>query len=312
MVNENDELTGVVIENKDGRSVIKAKAFIDATGDGDLCHRLGLPSYTSDLLLPPTTCAHIENYGKVYNDMKMILKEHRKEVNLPEGYIWGNNIPGTNTVMIAGTRVYNVNCAKADDLTNAEIEGRRQIRAIMDLARKYAPEHEIALTALPSHIGIRQTRQIKCQYTLTGKDVLHGKSFKDTIAYGSYRVDIHHQDKPGITFRYLDGREVYSRPDAPKVEGRWREGTATNPTWYEIPLRSIIPGNYSNLVLAGRMFDADKVAFSGARVMVNMNQLGEAAGVAAWIAINKGIAIENVDAGEMREKLKKGGSVIID
>ncbi len=61
--------------------------------------------------------------------------------------------------MLAGTRVYGVDCSGADDLTKAEIEGRRQVRAIMDMIRKYLPEHQLALTALPSYIGIRQSRQ---------------------------------------------------------------------------------------------------------------------------------------------------------
>jgi len=44
----------------------------------------------------------------------------------------------------------------------------------------------------------------------------------DAIANGTYRVDVHHSDKPGITFRYLDGREVYIAPGKPVVASRWR------------------------------------------------------------------------------------------
>ncbi len=312
LINEKGEVEGVIIDNKDGRSIIKAKMFIDATGDGDLCHRLGMGSYVSDTLLPPTTCAHYEKWGEIGWKLKKIIKEHGDEVDLPEGYMWGNQLPGSDTYMIAGTRVYGVNCAKAADLTKAEIEGRRQVRAMMDLARKYITEDEMVLTALPSMIGIRQSRQIKCAYQLTGKDVLLGKSFKDAIAYGSYRVDIHHHDKPGITFRYLDGREVYSRPGYPNKEGRWREKTEDNPTFYQVPLRSIIPDSnqYKNVIIAGRMLDADPVAFSGVRVMVNMNQTGEAAGVAAWLAMNQNKSIQDVKAEDIRNHMRKGGSVI--
>ncbi len=308
VVDADGRLIGVIVDNKNGRGIITAKAFIDATGDGDLCHRLGMSSYTADGLLPPTTCAHYEGWQrKIVN----LMKEHGDEVDLPEGFVWGSAIPGSNTAMIAGTRVYNVNCAEADDLTRAEMEGRRQVRAVMDLARKYLPDNNIVLTALPSYIGIRQTRQIDCQYQLTGDDVLYGKQFDDAIAYGSYRVDIHHQDKPGITFRYLDGREVYSRPGYPSQERRWRPETATDPTFYQIPLRSIIPGKYDNLILAGRMFDADKVAFSGARVMVNMNQLGEAAGTAAYLALDQNKAIPKLNPNDVRNSLQKQGSIML-
>jgi hypothetical protein len=307
---EDGKLSGVIIDNKDGRTIIKAKQFIDASGDGDLAYRLGLESYTSDIMLPPTTCAHFEGWNSVREEIAGLIREKGSEFNLKPGYIWGNKLPGSETRMIAGTRIYDVNCSIAEDLTKAEIEGRRQIRAIMDIARKYIPENELVLTALPSQIGIRQTRQIKCQYQLTGDDVLHGKSFDDSIAYGSYRVDIHHHNKPGITFRYLDGREVYSSPGQAKEYGRWRSETEINPTFYQVPFRSIVPGKYDNLIIAGRMLDADPVAFSGVRVMVNMNQLGEAAGTAAYLALQKNVAIENLSAKDIQDTMKKEGSII--
>ncbi len=56
----NGNLSGVIIDNKSGSGIIKAKYFIDATGNGDLCYRLGLETYTNELIQPPTTCAHFE------------------------------------------------------------------------------------------------------------------------------------------------------------------------------------------------------------------------------------------------------------
>lgn len=308
-IDDNGKLTGVIVDNKSGRGIIKAKYFIDATGDGDLCARLGLESYTSKLLQPPTTCAHFE--GGLGNDFSELLREHHEEFDIPEGFAWGAELPSTNTYMIAGTRVYDVDCANADDLTRAEIEGRRQIRAIMDMIRKYRPDKKLKLVALPSHIGIRETRHIKCLYQVSDEDTLSGKRFDDAIANGSYRLDVHHQDKPGLTFYYLDGTEVYSRPGYPGERKRWREETETNPTFYQVPLRSIIPPKYDNLIIGGRMLDASLMAFSGIRVMVNMNQLGEAAGVSSFLALNQQKSIRDVDYLAIRAELKKGGSIII-
>jgi len=309
-LDESGNLTGVVIDNKSGRGIIKAKYFIDATGDGDLCFRLGLDNYTFDLLQPPTTCAHFENWnGREFNDL---LKKHGAEFNIPDGFVWGATLPDTNVYMLAGTRVYKADCAVASDLTKAEIEGRRQIRAIMDMLRKYGtPGKTPGLVALPSYIGIRETRHIKCLHKTSDKDSMYGKRYEDAIANGSYRFDIHHQDKPGLTFRYLDGTEDYTRPGFPSVKGRWRDSLAVDPTFYQVPLRSIIPYKYDNLMVAGRMFDSEILAYSGIRVMVNMNQLGEAAGVASYLALNQNKKIKDVAAKEVREILKKGGSAII-
>jgi hypothetical protein len=140
---------------------------------------------------------------------------------------------------------------------------------------------------------------------------MNGRRFDDAIANGSYVLDLHHQDKPGITFKYLNGTEAYIRPGYPEEKGRWRPETPTNPTFYQVPLRSIIPTEYDNLMIAGRMLDADAIAFSGIRVMINMNQLGEAAGVTSFLALDQNRSISRVDSGEVRETLKKGGSLII-
>lgn len=303
-----NKLKGVIVDSKSGRGIIKANYFIDATGDGDLCVRLGLDSYTSGLLQPPTTCAHLE--GLNVNELNDLLKQHGKEFNIPDGFVWAANVPETKTLMLAGTRVYGKNCCDINELTQAEIEGRRQIRAIMDMVRKYG-KSPVGLNNLPSYIGIRETRHIKCLHQVSDEDALYGKRFDDAIANGSYRLDIHHQDKPGLTFRYLDGTEIYSRPGYPGEKRRWRPETAQNPTFYQIPLRSVIPENTDNVILAGRMFDASIIAFSGMRVMVNLNQLGEAAGVTAFLALNKDCKIKDVSSKEVRDTLRKGGSLII-
>jgi hypothetical protein len=167
------------------------------------------------------------------------------------------------------------------------------------------------LQALPSRIGLRESRHVKCGYQLTGDDVLYGHRFDDAIANGSYRVDIHHHDKPGIALRYLDGREEYSRPGRKKEFSRWREPSAPNPTFYQVPLRSLVPGACPNLILAGRMMDADPIAHAGVRVMVNMNQTGEAAGVAAWLSLQSGTSIPELNAADVRATLSGGGSIII-
>lgn len=309
---ESDELRAVIVENKSGRGAIRARYFIDATGDGDLCARLGLPVYFANHLQPSTTCAVFSGWDSLEGyDVNRLIQEHRDEYDLPEGFAWGVKVPGSDNYMLAGTRIYGANCADGEALTEAEMEGRRQVRAVMDIIRRYIPEQKIALQALPSRLGIRETRHVKCRYQLTGEDVLTGRRFDDAIANGSYRVDIHHQDKPGITFRYLDGTQEYVRPGVGSERGRWREETAENPTFYQIPYRSLLPGSYPNLLVAGRMIDADMQAHAAIRVMVNMNQTGEAAGVAAWLASCEQGSVAEVEVSRLRTVLAEGGSTII-
>ena len=309
---EDGALTAVIVESKSGRGASKARYFIDATGDGDLAARLGLTCYTAEQAQPCTTCATIAGWSALDGtDVERLVCEHAHEFNLPEGFAWGCFIPHSDVYMRAGTRVYGADCTDAAALTRAEMEGRRQVRAFMDLLRAQAPQARLTLQALPARIGIRESRHVRCLHQLTGAEVLSGQRFEDAIANGSYRVDVHHQDKPGITLKYLDGREEYHRPGAPVAAGRWRAATSVNPTFYQVPYRALVPRGSRNVLVAGRMLDAEAEAFAAVRVMVNLNQTGEAAGVAAHLALQRGADVGEVDAAELRAALAAGGSVVL-
>ncbi len=306
------KLEGVFVENKSGRGVILARQFIDATGDGDLCARLGLRTVRNGYFQPSTTCALFDGWNMDGFDLGALLRKHGAEHNLPVGFQWGVDLPGSQVHMLAGTRIRSADCSDARQLTDAEIEGRRQVRAILDILRAHAPERLPRLVGLPARLGIRESRHVTAHAHLTGDDVLTGRRFRDAIANGSYRVDIHFQDKPGLEFRYLDGRRVVESPGEPAAHDRWRPVTATNPTFYQVPFGCLVPqGPYANLLMAGRMIDVDEIAHSALRVMVNMNQTGEAAGVAAVLALRENMPISALDPQLVRAELAAGGSAII-
>lgn len=307
------KLEAVIVENKDGRGAIRAGAFIDATGDGDLCRRLGLPMYNAQDAQPSTACAIFSGWSSLKEvDIGQLMRQHGHQMSLPGGFAWGAPIPPfSDLYLLAGTRVVSADCAESQQLTEAEMEGRRQVRAIMDLLRRHVPQQRLTLAALPARIGIRQTRHVRCAYQLTGRDVLSGRRFEDAIANGSYRVDVHHRDKPGITLKYLDGTQEYCCPGQPVQRSRWREPIAEDPTFYQIPYRCLVPGGVDNLLVAGRMIDADPEAFAAVRVMVNCNQMGEAAGVAAWMALRNGVPVSCLDVQRLRQTLAEGGSIIL-
>lgn len=309
---ENGRLAAVFVENKSGRGAIRARVFIDATGDADLAARLGCETYFANHLQPATACARFSGWGTLSEaNVGALIREHGPAHGLPPTFSWGNYVPNSDVYMLAATRIHGINPANADDLTHGEIEGRRQVRAITDILRAHVPGCRLSLEALPSRLGLRESRHIRSPYQLTGDDVLAGRTFDDAIAQGSYRVDVHHQDKPGITLRYLDGREEYHRPGFPSENGRWRPETAVNPTYYQIPYRTLLPVNGpGNVIVAGRMLDVDPIAHAAVRVMVNMNQTGEAAGVAAVLALETNTPLRTLDVAALRAKLIAGGSAL--
>jgi len=311
-------ITHIIIEDKTGRRAIAAKVFIDASGDADLLHRAGFPCYTPPRIQPPTTCFFFD--GVPAGSEKEVQARIRKETFNPAhpdalrpGFLWGAAVPGSQSVyMVAGTRVHGANCADADQLTAAEIEGRRQVRAILDIIRRAIPEAANArLLALPARIGIRHSRQAHCHHQLTQHEVLHGQRFDDAIANGSYRVDVHSDKGEGLIFRYLDGRETEVLADGRREERRWKTDNAPAATFYQIPYRSILPRGAVNLLAAGRCLDADEGAYGAVRVMVNCNQLGEAAGVAASLAVDRSLGVHEIDTTELRTRLAAGGACVL-
>jgi hypothetical protein len=317
ILSDDGRLDAIVVEDKSGRRAIRARVFIDATGDADVVHRMGLPTRKADWLQPPTTCAVAQGIQALSDGRSMdFLREHvfdaeRYEDALPKGHLWTASLPGEDMVMIAGTRVHGVDCSDADQLTQAEIEGRRQVRSIIDIVRRQPGGDRVKLHGIASRIGIRETRHAVCLHQLTEQEVLHGAQFPDAVLNGSYSVDVHLHDEDGTVFRFLDGTEKTVLSHGERRWGRWREETETSPTFYQLPYRSLVPQGSQNVLVAGRCVDADPGAFGAVRVMVNANQMGQAAGVAAWLALDADHDVAVVDTNALRKHLDRQGAVVI-
>ena len=147
---EEGKLKAVFVENKSGRGAIRAKVFIDATGDGDLFHQLGLPR-----LLPADQTASHHRRKNLWDGLRAVWHEQGSRTLTckkpccnttmnsasPNCGAGSAKIPGVpNVTFQAISRVFYADCADGDSLTHSEMEGRRQIRAIMDIIRKYGPQ----------------------------------------------------------------------------------------------------------------------------------------------------------------------------
>jgi hypothetical protein len=183
---------------------------------------------------------------------------------------------------------------------------------MMDVLREKDPcGKEIILVSLSSAIGIRETRRLKCSYQVVLDDILYGRRFDDAVVNCAYHIDIHHHDKSGATYRYLDGIEEYVVVGKKKEVRRWREETGGLPEFWQLPYRAMLPKNIKNVLICGRAIDLDDGAFSAARVMISLNQTGEASGVAAFEALDSNTSVQKVNIKSMRDKMEKGGSVVL-
>lgn len=307
---EDGELRAVIIENRSGRAAIKAKYFIDASADGFLGADMGMEVYYHEHIQPSTTGAKIWGFNKLKKPNKLLRTEKMQQrIGARAG--WDILVPGTDNVSNWCKPQFIGDLSDADTLTRAEIEGRAQIREMMNILRENDPHgNELCLVALGSMIGIRETRQLKCSYTLTADDVLYGRDFEDAIGYCAYPVDIH-VDRMPTTFRYLDGTEQHANPSGEVEWGRWRTDEGPYPTYWQIPYRCMLPESIGNLLICGRAIDAEKSAHGAARVMVSLNQTGEAAGVACFEALSTGKSVQDIDVYALRRRMAEGGSIVL-
>jgi len=296
------KIEAVTALNKSGRFAIRAKFYVDASGDGLLCRDAGSEMWTSPLPQPPTACCRIENYDKLgWFDLKAKIEANRAEFpDLPCGYAWGMFTPGSRTFMLAGTRVLNCRCEEADEVTRAELESRRQIRAMLLMLKKEFPEVNLSLQGVPSAIGIREGLHIRSTGQANGQALLHQTvPVEETIGCATYPVDIHHTDDDRIEFFRLDGVHIVYRSSTVETQDRWLPEGEILP-FYRIPMTALIPEKPENVFAAGRMIDADRMAFGALRVMVNLNQCGEAAGVAAALCADAGLPAQKVNTKQVR------------
>ncbi len=310
---EDGAVTTAYIQNKDGCSAIKASVFIDATGDGDLLRDLGVARYTHPLPQPPTSAFLLR--GSTSNHLiSWLVKEHGAEVGLEDDWGWYGDVPGLPGISFrADNHVFGLDLSRADDLTQAEFEGRRRAFALETLLTKYASP-DFRIVNLCSSIGIRETVHYDTRYRANEHDLLTGVRYDDAILQGTYRVDIHHSDDNGITFKELNGDMLieYGK-DSPPIHGDWRiDAGLCGPyaPFYQIPFSLIVQKVSPNVIPAGRMMNADVGAFGALRVMINTNQLGEAAGTAAVLCLDKGVPVQALDGKDVRSALRAGGSAL--
>lgn len=304
------EIDCAVFQGRGERFAIRAKYFIDATGEGFVCRAAGSEMYRHHREQPATTCAVFQDWPSGIDLKKLVEANHAAEPELPCGYYWGMDIPGTSAFMLAGTRILNGGTLDTCAITRAELESRTQVGALDRVLRAAYPERKLGLLSLPAMIGIRDGLHISSLTPLTGEKLLSGAVCPDAIANGTYPVDIHSPDSDQIMFRRLNGEETLYAANQLLSKRRWLPDGEFLP-YYQIPLGSLIPRNAVNFIAAGRMIDADESAFGAIRVMVNLNQCGEAAGIAATCALDHSIKIAKVSSAEVRTCLAAGGSIVL-
>lgn len=173
-------------------------------------------------------------------------------------------------------------------LTELMMRGRAFIYKELLFYQKYFKGFDHAYISNISVVpGIRESRRIHTKYTLTGMHVLEQKKFPGAISQCNYPVDVH-------------GGEGLFQDDLPK-------GDPEKP-WYEIPYDCLVSRDIDNLLVAGRCIGADFIAQSSIRIQICCHSMGEAAGTAAAMCMEKKALPGQLDGEAVAERMKERGA----
>jgi hypothetical protein len=194
-----------------------------------------------------------------------------------------------NEVLLNTARVVGIDATSAEDLTRAEIEGRRLVMKLTDFLKKHVAGFESCyLSGTGPQIGIRETRRIKGEYELTAEEVLEGRKFEDSVACGSYTIDIHNPVGKGIRLKAVNKEAGY----------------------YGIPYGCLVPLEVDNILVSGRCISSTHEALGSVRVMAICFATGEAAGAAAMLCVKEKVKPRELDVALLREILSRQGAII--
>jgi hypothetical protein len=337
VVVDNGRVKGVVVLNKNQRTLITGKVFIDCSGDADIAIAAGAPweignAATGDL--QPITMVyrmqgvdakrllafvreHPENFGLAEHKERGITREQAAEglyrQGLPKvfiiadgplmreaiarGEMYASSMIGVTPISLArrevsinSTRIGNLDATQTQQLSRALPDLLDQVWTGVKFMRKYVPGFEEAVySGIAPRIGIRETRRIVGEYTLTREDIMQAKKRDDGIGKGAHELDVH-------------GSGVKHERSPIKDGGS-----------YEIPFTCLIPRQLANVLVAGRCFSATRDAHSSARVMGTCMTMGQAAGTAAaFFAADPQWSgdVRSVEMTRLRSTLREQGAVL--
>lgn len=323
-VAEDGRVKHVIVENKSGRQAIRPKFVIDCSADADVVARVGAPfvkGREEDGAMQPVTLFYRiggVNYDVLRSWMKSnreLLKDSPTDAEIDSNRtlaflgltelvkkaveagefpaeaaprILMYQLPREGQIAVNCTRLQGIDGTRVEDLTRAEIATRRQAWEIHRFLKKHVGGFEGSYVLDTGvQVGVRETRRIVGDYTMTEEDVLESRKFPDGIACGTFAIDIHPPD------------------------GKQQIFTGSGKAVYEIPYRSLLPQGLDNLLVAGRCLSATHHAFGSVRVMATAMATGQGAGTAAALAVKGDLSSRGVDVKEIRETLLRQGQYLL-
>ena len=303
VVSDGKEKTTCICWNKSGFYKIKAKRVIDASGDADYCYLSGWEFELAGEKEPAqsmTTTFRMcnvdqEKFEKAGGNkmMKQRMNEafENKTHLLPRKEGSAHEMCQPKCISTVAVKVTDLFALKINELTKAEIEGRKQAYVYENFFRDTIPGYEDSkIIGLSHQIGVRETRRVYGQHRLTKEECLAATIPDSSILLCAAPIEDHRKGKDGqdeTYWEYIPGAGIYG-----------------------VPYGTIVPRNSSMTWVVGRCFSATHDAHASCRSMAQTMSMGQAAGLAAVQSLNKDCDAKAIDVQLLRLELMKLGQVL--
>lgn len=299
-----ERIEGVLAWNKQGRIEVRARMTVDASGDADLVALAGLPftvghegRVQNPTMIFRLNGVDVARFSAAYGPDSILGDSVAKAIaeanasgryRLPRAKVFLFETPRPDQLICNATRIVGrdgreLNPIRVEDITEAEIEGRRQVREYERFFRDHLAGCEHAfVNDTGVQVGVRQTRQVAGVATLANADVETGVKRPDGIARSPWPIELHSGEKPRLSWLFND--------------------------YYEIPYGCFVPRHGESLLVAGRCLSAQHEAMASARVTAQCFAYGHAIGHAAAIAVRDGIAPRAISGHALRDVLNRDGA----
>ncbi len=292
----------IIVANKGGLTPYKAKVYVDASGDGDVCAWAGAKFLKGDsdgVLQKSTLCYSVANVNtRAYLEGPELHSGHNPDSASARAFKTGrfplldkhccHNLVGPGVVQFNANHLVVKDTTDPEQLSDAMLLGRRTAEQHLEMLKEFRPDAFADAFIVKTAIipGIRDSRRIVGDYTFTADDWHARRSFDDEIGRNCYFIDVHKSGHPEIH---------YGRGES-----------------HGIPYRCMLPAGIENVLTAGRCVSTDDEAYGSLRVMPPCLVTGEAAGVAAHLsALTARHAVHAVDADELRRRLRSHGQYFL-
>jgi 2-polyprenyl-6-methoxyphenol hydroxylase-like FAD-dependent oxidoreductase len=278
----------VIVSNKAGLVAIQPKLVIDGTGDGDVAAWAGAPFEKAESLQPMSLHFRIADLEPSFELRRRCAAVLQTAYERGEIGLYGGPYPATfsgRDVYFNATRVPGDNTEPAD-WTRAEIQGRRDAWRMFELWKTSLPEFADAYFMTSGPVaGARESRRIVGDYVLTEADVRQAQRHDDVVVLGAWRLDRHPAGAPGY----------HDTPWTPP---------------YDIPYRTLLPLGFENLLVAGRCHSATSEALASSRVTATAMGMGQAAGTAAALCLQREQSFRTLEVPLLQEHLIEDGAIL--